>query len=499
MASLSSENPPSAGLDFGTSTTLVASPRGVLPIGDTYAWMPSLVGYDEDGQTVVGEAALEVDDDQLVRSIKRFITEGRTHVRLDTPTGVKDIRADDLMVRMLEETVSRAADRGLSLATAMLGCPAMWDGEQRRRLQQLAQRAGLQTTLGSLVDEPVAAGIAWLSQRRREGERPRRVLVFDMGGGTLDIAVLQVRGDEEFAVLAALGVDEAGNSLDDALAEDLEYVLAAAGVDVDSLQRPARARARLQYAARDVKVGLSTVAELDVKLPRREFGIASVPYTRKQLNEVFAPQMDRAISQVVLALQVARLLSTGSVSEVAGAPVESLVEDVDVVVLSGGMSQIPYVAQRLSQLFPGTTSIEPACAATENAVALGLARCAGFGRVNKYRPAFDIVLEWDQGREQRTLYAAYTPLLEQRQLTRGESELRYVRDGADLKLPSTGKGVLRVLSHGDPVSATIGGSDLDGFEVAWTDRDFEFSIFPDGRLHLSDANAEHAGQLAGWR
>lgn len=492
------------GLDFGTSTIFVASADGIVPIGDTWPWMPSLVGCVDDGSVIVGEHALEVDDSQLVRSIKRCITEGRTFVQLDTPVGVRDMRADDLMVEMLRESARRASDNGLDLASkgTMLGCPAMWDAPQRKRLHELARTAGLDVTLADLVDEPVAAGIAWLSERKKKAPKPERVVVFDMGGGTLDIAVLEVHGTD-VSVLAALGVAEAGNALDKAIAEDLEYALAGMGTDIRMLEKPKRARARLQHAAPDVKVSLSSVAELDVKLPRREFGLASIPYGRAQLNEVFAPQMDRAEVYVATALRIALLptvTDADSAHDIARAPLEELTGQVDVVVLSGGMSQIPYVTERLRAMFGDGPRIEPACVKPEEAVATGLARASGYSLTSKYRPAFDIVLEWDEGRQRRTVYEAYTPLLEMRQIAHGLADLRYICTGRQLALPDTGTGRLRVVSHsGQAVKATLNGSSLDGFTVALSDEDFEFSIYPNGRIQLSDAKGDYQGSLDGWQ
>lgn len=491
------------GLDFGTSTIFVATGDGVVPIGESRTWMPSLVGYADDGSVLAGERAFDVDGEQQVRSIKRFITEGRNFAQLDTPTGIRDIRVDELIVGMLREAVRRAQANGVKFnkGGVLLGCPAMWDGPQRRRLHDLAVRAGLDVTMASLVDEPVAAGIAWLS-RQSKLKAKTRIVVFDMGGGTLDLAVIEAggRGNDDMSVLAALGVAEAGNFLDQKLAEDLEYVLATQGVDIRTLERPRRARARLLHAARDVKIILSSVPEVDVKLPRREFGIASMPYRREQLNEVFSPQMDRAEQYLITALRVARLpgAADGSAFDIARVPVQELTRDVDVVVLSGGMSRVPYVAERLGQLFGEGTRIEFACAEPDNAVALGLAKASKYGRINKYRPAFDIVVSWDSGREQRTVYEAFTPLVEMRQIAEGSTDLRYIRTGRQLKLPGRGKGVLRVVSHsGEKTGARLNGSKLDGFPVAFGD--FEFSISPDGRIHLSDGEGDYDGRLDGWQ
>ncbi|MBB5869652.1 molecular chaperone DnaK (HSP70) [Allocatelliglobosispora scoriae] len=502
---MKSEKTPGVGLDFGTSTTLVASPHGVVPIGDTSTWMPSVVGHDDSGTAVVGEQALELRQEQVVRSVKRAITEGSEFVRVDSPNGPGNVRADDLIIAIMREAAARGSARGQEMSdpdALRLGCPAMWDGGQRRRLVELARRAGLPVTLASLVDEPVAAGIAWLAGRPADAAGPLRVVVFDMGGGTLDIAVLDVSGAEhhDVAVLAAIGIDEAGDTLDDAIADDLEFVLAAAGVDIGGLANPRRARARLPYAARAAKIGLTTETEFDVKLSRREFGIASVGYRRDQLDEAFEPQMDRAELYVGAALRAARLTERGAASahDVLRMSIDELVEDVDVVVLSGGMSQIPYVAQRLAALFPPTTRIETACTPSENAVALGLAQATRYGRINMYRPALDILLEWDGGQQSRTVYDAYTPLIAPGQLSRGGRDLRFIRTGRELDLPPSGTGRLRVVAYADDgVPATLGGTDLDGFPVALSDQAFEFSIFPDGRIRLIDAGGAYEGHVTG--
>jgi molecular chaperone DnaK (HSP70) len=503
---VSGEKRPAVGLDFGTSTTLVASPRGIVPIGESLPVMPSLVGYGDDGAVVVGEAAYDTPVEQVVRSVKRSITDGRSVVRVDLPTGVRDVRADDLMAEVLREAVRRAAKSGQDLSgdsAVYLGCPAMWDGRQRRRLLDLAQRAGLPVTLASLVDEPVAAGIAWLASHATDASAPLRAVVFDMGGGTLDIAVLDVRGvhHRDVSVLAALGVAEAGDALDQAIAEDLDYVLGAVGVDVDSLSDPGRARLRLLDEAVKAKIALSTEHEYTAGLPRRLFGISEIGYTRDQLHAVFSAQMDRAEQFVAAALRVARLAEqlSGSAYDIARTPLDTLVEGVDVVILSGGMSHIPFVEERMRGLFPPTTRIEKACAQPEHAVALGLAQAAGYGRINMYRPAFDILAEWDEGREFRTVYEAFTPLVESWQIARGGSDLRFTRSGLDLSLPRQAKGRLRVVSHsGEKVRATLGGDSLDGFPVTLSEQKFEFSIFPNGRVQLIDASGTHEGHVQDW-
>ena len=494
------EKQSAVGLDFGTSTTLVASPNGVVPISGARAWMPSLVGHTDDGALVVGEEAQHLPIGQIIRSIKRSITQPRESIPVDLPTGLRSLRTDDLIAAVLREAARRASTVGQDLSAkglVRLGCPAMWDGGQRRRLVAAARAAGLPVTLASLIDEPVAAGIAWLAGRAGDADGPTRVLVFDMGGGTLDIAVLDVHGTR-VSVLAALGTAEAGDRLDEAIAEDLDFDLGANGIDIDALPRPDLAREALVDAARTLKVRLSAEEEDVVVLPPAVFGRNEVWYTREQLNRAFAPQMDRAEMYVAAALRAAQLAEplVGTAYDLARTPIDALVERIDVVVLSGGMSQVPYVRQRLAEYFTPQTRIEPAADPAENAVAIGLAQSTRYGRINRYRPAFDIVLEWDRGRERRTIYEAFTPLVQPRQIVDGDGDLRLVRTGADLSLPPKGKGKLRLVSYSDErVPAHLGRRDLDGHPVVLDGEKFEFSIFPDGRLRLVDGGGTYDGHV----
>ena len=501
------------GFDFGTSTTMIATEHGVVALGKDRArrWMPSLVGYDDTGAVVVGQRA-EAADVRSIRSIKRTITMGQGFVRADLPTGIKDVRSDDLMIAVLQEAVRLAEVEGVPIKPDVLrmGCPAMWDGQQRRRMLHIADRAGLPVRLEDLIDEPVAAGIAWLAGAPVNQPSPLRAVVFDMGGGTLDIAVLDVQGvrHRDVAVLAALGIPFAGDTLDDALVEDLEQII---GIDLDALDNPDSARAELQASARQVKVDLTAADETPVNLSHLYFGGREIWYTRQQLEAVFEDQMDRAELSVMAALKAARLArqSPASAYDISRVPLEDLVREIDVVILSGGMTHIPYVRQRLQAMFNrGNTDIvyahPPASDARlfqqpELAVAVGLAAADHYGRINMYRPAFDILLEWDHRTEFRTVYHAFTPLVEPWQILQGGSDLRYIRNGLDLQLPRTGRGQLRVVSHtGDKTRATLGDRTLDGFKVALSEQQFEFSIYPNGRIRLTDGVGTHLGQLDDW-
>jgi hypothetical protein len=403
-------------------------------------------------------------------------------------------------VELLKEAGRRGARRGQDVgigSLVRLGCPAMWDGRQRRRLLAAAQRADLPVVLASMVDEPVAAGIAWLSHHPAAADRPLRIVVFDMGGGTLDIAVLDVR-HKEVAVLAALGVPEAGDALDEAIAVDFDFALAKVGIDLDSLPHQRRARTWLKDAARTTKLLLSVQDEHVIVLPPAVFGRAGeVWYTRDQLNEVFQPQMERAEATVELALRVARITELADTArDIARMPLDDLVQGIDVVLLSGGMSRIPYVKERMEWLFEASTRVELAADQPENAVAVGLAKAGEYGKINIFRPPFDILLEWDRGQEYRTVYEAFTPLVGRSQIAGGGDDLRFVRQARELSLPRSGKGRLRVVSHsGERLRATLAGRNLDAYPVVFTDDHFEFSIYPDGRVRMTDGAGTVDGRV----
>jgi molecular chaperone DnaK (HSP70) len=514
-------------LDFGTTKTLVAAGDHVLPLGRLDRWMPSLVGLDHTGAILLGEEADLADPELRIRSIKRAITKRRNDIRDTAIATVRRTSADELIVALLDRVADRAAAQGVDLRrprTLAVGCPSVWDSGQRRRFVRLLNAAGIPASLADLVDEPVAAGIAWLERQSLSGVTPLRLVVFDMGGGTLDVAVIDVLGpgEDDIHLLAAVGRAEAGDTLDEAIADDLARDLGLADDDpeVDAplagpnfadpgfahpdlddtdLADPDARRRRdlLLDAARRLKVALTTEEEAVAPLARDLFApITEVWYQRPRLEAVFAPQMDRAVELVHVALRIAHL-STGTPDappEPAPSP-EQLLAGVDVVLLAGGMSRVPYVTHRLRQLFGPRPTIAVACDPPEEAVVRGLA-AAGRYRTNvRYALDYDILLEWDDGQRSCSLYEACMPILESWWIERNwQGELRFLCTGRGLDLPRQGTGVLRVAGRAHPVAATLNGASLDGYPVALNGDDFELAIYPSGRITMTDGAGHHVGR-----
>jgi molecular chaperone DnaK (HSP70) len=454
--------------------------------------MPSLVGFDEHGQVVVGEAAESSIPGQTVRSIKRAITKRRSLIRGPAPYGVRDVSADEFIVAVLRSVGRRADAVGLDLAVqggVRVGCPAVWDGGQRRRYLDLLHRAGIAARPSDLVDEPVAAGIGWLESQAR-ADAPMRALVFDMGGGTLDIAVMDVcgSGDRDVHLLAAVGQSRAGDALDEAIADDLAQDLRV-GPDPSEHQREL-----LLDAARRLKIRLSTDDEHVVVLQRDLFPeLNEAWYSRERLESALSAQLPEATQCLMVALRVAHLATGGNRNDWPSP--ERLLAGIDLVLLSGGMSRVPGVAEHLRALLPESTRIELAADPPEKAVVLGLTRAHHYQRTVRYALPYDIWLEWDEGHGSRLLYQAYMPILEQWWIERewmGEFRFRAMGDG----LPDHGRGVLRAVADMD-VAATLNGASLDGYPVALNGDRFSFTIDPDGRLEMVDADGVHTGRAYG--
>jgi molecular chaperone DnaK len=340
------------------------------------------------------------------------------------------------------------------------------------------------------------------------------VLVFDMGGGTLDIAVLDVEGGAkpDVTVLAAIGLAEAGDDLDRTLVREFEDDLAARGFDVSTSPDVAELRGELLDQARSTKVALSAGLQRTIQLDAERFGgIHTIEYGRVQLEEAFEAQLSRAEQMVWAALRAARLtqefapgraeVSAMTPDNLRGLSPDDLAGDVKYIVLAGGMSRIPLVARRLGEMLPKAELHERVGDfLADEVVVAGLADTAGYDKINLHRPAFDFVLEWDGGRERRMLYEAYTPLYDQVQVARGNTFLGHSWHARYPDVAREGTGVLRVLSPtGDAVRLEVDGTVMDGIQMGFGSHPFSFKIYCGGQILISDgAGRRHAMRVDTW-
>ncbi|MCC5953695.1 MAG: Hsp70 family protein [Acidimicrobiia bacterium] len=423
------------GIDFGTSTLLVGhrSEGGsaqIVPVGQSTTWMPTVAAPVSSGDSLAfGEEAVGFGELSLIRSVKSVLASDETSVRRTSPDGeAVEVCVDDVVVALLREAVRRAevADPSVKHCTNIrLGCPAVWDGATRDRLSSLANKAGLAVGAADLLDEPIAAGISWVTHRRLAGHSvpEGRTLVFDYGGGTLDVALLEVEDGPkpEITVLSAAGFNEAGDSLDSQLADHLTAELVARDVDLDTEAEDVRRV--LEMAAGRLKMQLTDAPSAATTLPAA-YGSQKLSLKRSDLDSVFAPQLERAIQLTHGVLRGAELRVRGSdPASIKRQPIDSLVRSVDHVLLAGGMSRIPSVGMRLSQEFPHAHQArDPLIDHPEEAVVSGLTLGEVVSRLNLHRPGFSFVLEDERG-DRHTLYQAFTPLYSPAQVMAGQSQL----------------------------------------------------------------------------
>jgi molecular chaperone DnaK len=507
--------PAAVGIDFGTSTSLVArrrmsEPVEVFSIGAGRKWLPSLVGR-HDGRYVVGEEAEPLAPEQVIRSVKSSITQDQPEVTFGDGDAAVEVQRDDIIVEILRELGKRSKDNGLQLnrhRDLRLGCPAMWRRDQRQLLTDLVAAAGIRVDALTLVEEPVAAGLAWISSGYVEPETiDGRLLVFDMGGGTLDVAVLDVEAGNPpgVRVLASVGVATAGDALDEAIERDLHAELAAHGVEIGQLTK---ARGELLRQAREAKVLLSTRQTQSIAFARASFGGRRVPtvrYGRDRLEDVFRPHMVKAEAKVWEALRLARLTHYrgSSVSEILKTPTDELARDVDYVVLAGGMSRIPYVKRRLGELLPRAELFDSVGVAADEAVVAGLTDTSGTDPINLYRPGFDFTLTWDGG-QSLPLYEAYTPLFTMPELLTMAAP-NFTNEVDRRGIPRQRQGELRVST---PAGHSVNLIEIDNFgqehvierlAVPFGFYDLLFRLHCDGRVYLRDGNNHnHTLRVEPW-
>lgn len=472
-------------------------------------------------------------EEQIVRSAKRAITRRQSTFTVSDGRTAIEVDADEAIREILRALVVVAEDAFVSLdeeAEVRLGCPAMWEGDQRRRLIRLAKEAGISVSESTVIDEPIAAGIAWINQRTRKGEHVRgKLLVFDMGGGTLDVAVLHVDGRPTppgqkrippvISVQSCIGVDEAGDALDDAMELDFVDRLRQRGFDVDG--HPARDEliGWLRRAARAAKVELSSAEETTVVVGHPSIEMPTFSYSREELETAFAPQLDRAVEVVRLALRSALMAQVkGPSDQRALTPTAAralsdadLASGVDYVVLAGGMAKIPAVRERLGILLGGERIWVGADEGdarsgvdSTDMIALGLSFHEDSDRMNLHRPGFDFVLEWTDSatgeRHEAVVYEAYRPLYTPEQVFTSNHTKYTWRPTPASKMPKRGEGLLVVRSlTGERLDFSYNGQRLPGIRMAFGTRDFVVTLEPNGRVFWRAGDGrEGAVRVAQW-
>lgn len=420
------------GVDFGTSTTQVAvtlpnqSPR-LLRLEPATDHMPSYFAMDGD-VTLVGAAArnfgvsehsikTQLGENAPMTNIPRMLPSEAAKAMLEEVTRrtIEQLRRQ----RLLPETVDR-----LEVATN-LGCTSEWGLDQRLRLRDIASKAGLHVGLATMIEEPVAAAYEiMLSGLVTDG----RVLVIDMGGGTLDVAVLRISGaGSHFELFATGGYPRGGDRFTEVIVDQLRAALTEHGVtdltpaDLSLIWERAEAAKVGLSNAPTVTVALGGIGDLrdqTITLSREQYehdtrrlrqwvkdDVTNV-YRMARLILDRGTQFDPAPGTVDLHEPIkGRITTLGQVGLLDDAQ-----EHIDHVVLVGGGTQMPMIAALFEGIF-GSRVLTPETGAIDRTaiVALGLAREKPDSMTSLRYPAWGISAMFDGpgGSSEVPLYEPY--------------------------------------------------------------------------------------------
>ena len=344
------------GIDLGTTNSLVGVVDSGFPIlladGSGSRIVPSVVMIPESGEPVIGAPALRqrlVHPERTVTSVKRLMGkryhecdparvgynfcpdakgEALLQIAHDRQSTWSPVDVSSLILAHLKSVAERAMEA--SMDRAIITVPAYFNDAQRQATKRAGEIAGL--TVERILNEPTAAA---LSFGLHKSYQDARVAVYDLGGGTFDVSILEIR-DGLFQVLSTNGDTYlGGDDIDSALAEHLWMAFAGESSRPLSEQSVAQ-RMKFQEEAEKAKCALSTVMEYEVSLPFvEEAKHFQQTITRETLEYLARPIVERTRRLCLQALHDAKLLSS----------------DLDEIVLVGGNSRMPFVRSFVSELF----------------------------------------------------------------------------------------------------------------------------------------------------
>ena len=346
------------GIDLGTTNSVVAVMEGgkptVIANAEGSRTTPSIVGFSKTGERLVGQLAKRqaiVNPDKTIASIKRHMGENYK-VNIDG----KDYTPQEISSMILRKLADDASSYlGEKVTSAVITVPAYFNDAQRQATKDAGKIAGLDVL--RIVNEPTAAALAY----GLEKEKPEKVLVFDLGGGTFDVSILEI-GDGVHEVLSTsgdthLGGDDFDQKVMDWICEEFKKQ---EGID---LTGDKQAMQRVKEAAEKAKCELSSVFETNINLPFITADANGPKHldlnlTRAKFEELSYDLLERCKAPVEKAISDAGISKS----------------DINEVVLVGGSSRIPAV-QKLVKDYTGkepNQSVNP-----DEVVAVGAAVQAG--------------------------------------------------------------------------------------------------------------------------
>ena len=321
------------GIDLGTTNSCVAILEGgqpvVIPNSEGSRTTPSVVAF-KDGERMVGTLAKRqaiTNPERTISSIKRDMGSDRK-VHIDG----KDYTPQEISAMILQKLKQEAESYlGEPVTQAVITVPAYFTDSQRQATKDAGRIAGLE--VHRIINEPTAAALAYGMDK----EKNQKILVYDLGGGTFDVSILEI-GDGVFEVLATagnnrLGGDDFDQRLMDYIADEFKK---SNGID---LRSDKMAMQRLKEAAEKAKIDLSGVAQTNINLPFITMDASGPKHldmtiSRAKFNDLISDLIDKTRICVEKAMTDAGLTTA----------------QIDKVILVGGSSRIPAVQEMVKKI-----------------------------------------------------------------------------------------------------------------------------------------------------
>ena len=348
------------GIDLGTTNSVVAVLEGgeptVIPNAEGARTTPSVVAFTPSGEVLVGEVAKR----QAVTNVDRTIRSVKRHMGTDWKVTVdgKDYRPQQISAFVLQKLKRDAeAYLGEAVTNAVITVPAYFSDAERQATKEAGEIAGL--TVDRIINEPTAAALAYGLDK---SEQEQTVLVFDLGGGTFDVSLLDI-ADGVFEVKATKGDNRlGGDDWDHVVVEWLATQFKNKhGVD---LLKDKMARQRLQEAAERAKIELSSASETSINLPYITASAEGPLHLDEKLTRAEFQRMTQHL------LDRCRAPFNAVISDA-----KTSVNKIDTVLLVGGSTRMPAVAELVKELTGGkepNKGVNP-----DEVVALGASLQAG--------------------------------------------------------------------------------------------------------------------------
>ncbi|MEK9931937.1 MAG: molecular chaperone DnaK [Methylophilaceae bacterium] len=371
------------GIDLGTTNSCVAVMEGgkakVIENAEGTRTTPSVIAYQDEGETLVGAPAKRqavTNPKNTLYAVKRLI--GRkfeedevqkdidlmpyTIAKADNGDAWVEVKGDKMAPPQISAEILRKMKKtaedylGENVTEAVITVPAYFNDSQRQATKDAGRIAGLEVK--RIINEPTAAALAF-GLDKKEGDR--KIAVYDLGGGTFDISIIEISsvdGEHQFEVLSTngdtfLGGEDFDNRIIDFLAEEFNKEN---GVD---LTKDMLAKQRLKEAAEKAKIELSSSSQTEINLPYITADASGpkhlvVKLTRAKLESLVGDLIDRTVSPCQTALKDSGLSST----------------EISDVILVGGQTRMPKVQEKVKEIFgvEARKDINP-----DEAVAIGAA------------------------------------------------------------------------------------------------------------------------------